>query len=319
MPEVEAPVAAEPTAESNSYLDRLPESVRDQFSEVLDGAPTLPDTEAPEAEPVETGMPRGEVVTTESLESLPVSTQDAEGAQRAPTDEEIITRRNAPELVAQARAERDRIAAEFEALKQEVAQRDQTTAQASTQIQRFSEVSREVASELNQREALKDAIASGDRDTLGSFPWVDAYGERRQGFSYIEDAQDYLKRLNRDMERGDAIAGIFFNHVTKTTEGKFAEIAQKHGIDPKSLGGDVLAALETLATGIAANKDTEWKGKYDALKADYDALKGQTGPRTAPESGGRSASSGRTFTRAEIARMTPDEYLRHKKDIWAQI
>ena len=68
------------------------------------------------------------------------------------------------------------------------------------------------------------------------------------------------------------------------------------------LGEDMGAALRHLYDTGRSQGESEWKGKYDALKAEYDALKGRAGAAApSPETGGTAAPGGWTKERYQQA------------------
>lgn len=295
-------------------------------------APDQPISDAPSADP-------SDEASTDSFE--PDNT-DGITPESDDDPDEVITRRNAPKLVQEAReaalkaveerdnalkAKQDAEAALAAQQKAETALTEEMTAFVGTEdeVQRLRDIITKPIPEVPdadeydaasmqrqqeairaQREAIRERNAA--QDTLAD------YGKRR------ELLPNMYGRVREGFSAG--VRGVF-EAVASDTEGVdralFIDHLDAPNLDPAEMTARLRKAFDHYGEVRQKMGADEWKGKHDAIKKAYDNLKAANGGAgDTPESGGRPGRA-RIFTRADLA--GPDGlklYREHREEIERQ-
>lgn len=279
MPELDGavatPIASEPVTmelgpDLSIYGDALATAVPDApalpTAEDSADAPTPPDAEPPQAV---------------AADAVPETVE----AQLDGDDDAPITRRNARELVEKARAaERDALtrAQELETQQRAQQERWQTLQEQAAQWTPSPETYAEIDRAIKRR----------DWDALD-----------RHGIRTLDEGLDRLEQMDQQRDVNTAMLGYWQQVFMANAGSHFKTAASWDGVQAETvLGEDMGAALKHLYDTGREQGETEWKGKYAALKAEYDALKGRAGAAApSPETGGTTSPGGWTKERYQQA------------------
>lgn len=309
MAEPEAVSAETPT--STSMLDRLPEEVREHFVGVLDAAPEAPSEASPETPvdaPTETAIP--------TAESTPASMPDAGAPPSEPS------RRDRVPLL---KKEEEDAARADERTKYEQDLADSRTAldrqnAELAHVVRLRELSAQWNPDPAHTASLDRALKASDWNTVDRYQWVDRNGQQREGFSSEREALDYLNFVDENKGVKAEMYGDSQTRFIAKTESTFAGLAKAIGMDPQQVIGNpnFHEGVTTLFEASRQAGRDEVQPKLDAALAELKVLRSKDGPSSAPETGGAAPHVG-SFTPEQIAAMSPDEFIRNKKDIYAQM
>lgn len=129
----------------------------------------------------------------------------------------------------------------------------------------------------------------------------------KHGIYSVDDALDKLAEMDTQTATSTAQMAYWQNVFMSNAGGHFKAAAEMPGVDSGVvLGSDMGAALKHIYEAGASTKDTEWRGKYDALKAEFDALRGRAGADySSPETGG--VPSGGSLTLERYGNMSVED------------
>ena len=273
------------------------------------------DEPAPQSAEATADAPTGdssETVVSDAQSPVPESVVDAE---LAGNDDEVITRRNARELVEKARAEKEEALSRAAELAQAKADADARQASLLEQSQQWNPPA-------EHYQAIERAVKARDWATLDAIHWTDDQGNEYQGFNSLDGALDYLQSLDKRSEKNASMLDYWRQAFMANTGATWNAMAGKDGVDKTVLlGPDMAKSLEHLYDAGRAAGESEWKGKHDAILAEYNALKARSGSFSpSPESGGAGAtSSAIPRTIQELERMDLRDFDKNFDKILASI
>jgi len=298
---------AEAPGDSN-YLTALQADADASFAALEE--PTQPSAEATADAPAELLVTGTAAITSDADPGSTISAPESVDAELAGNDDEVITRRNARELVEKARAaEREAIEKAAKA-EQDAKQLQETHAQHQARLDALANTWGKAGDYARQ---LTEAIAEED--------WT-AIDEVAAKFGVESpsalDARGLLKQLKEQHQRNGEMGDFWRQAFIANTGATWAKIAEREGIDREIvMGADMGKALDHIYdAGVKS-----MQGKIDALEAENKALRAKAGALSpSPESGGQGATNGSVpRTVQELERMGLADFEKQFDKILASI
>jgi hypothetical protein len=296
MPEELAGLESAPVESGGeSYLSALQADADAAFA-ALDDSPA-PVAEGTTDEPAET---EPETTTVSGSDDTALESVDA---QLAGGDDEVITRRNARELVEKARAEKEEAISKAAELEAQQKQQSETW-------QRLQEQAAQWNPDPAVMAEIDRATKARDWDTLA-----------KHNLYSVDDALDRLQSMEEQKSTNTAMLGYWHGVFIGQFGPAYQKAAERAGIPWAELQAesDPEKTITRLLDAEATRVRTEEQGKYTALKSEYDALKARAGGPS-PESGGAGASSSAVpKTVQELERMSNADFEKNFDKILAAI
>jgi hypothetical protein len=296
MAQVDTGTESGPATESqdSNYLSALQADADASFAALEEQAP--PSAEATTEEPADT--------STVSVDAVAEgAAPDSVDAQLAGNDDEVITRRNARELVEKARAEKEEAISKAAELEAQQKQQSETW-------QRLQEQAAQWNPDPAVMAEIDRATKARDWDTLA-----------KHNLYSVDDALDRLQSMEEQKSTNTAMLGYWHGVFIGQFGPAYQKAAERAGIPWAELQAesDPEKTITRLLDAEATRVRTEEQGKYTALKSEYDALKARAGGPS-PESGGAGASSSAVpKTVQELERMSNADFEKNFDKILAAI
>ena len=296
MAQVDTGTESGPATESqdSNYLSALQADADASFAALEEQAP--PSAEATTEEPADT--------STVSVDAVAEgAAPDSVDAQLAGNDDEVITRRNARELVEKARAEKEEAISKAAELEAQQNQQSETW-------QRLQEQAAQWNPDPAVMAEIDRATKARDWDTLA-----------KHNLYSVDDALDRLQSMEEQKSTNTAMLGYWHGVFIGQFGPAYQKAAERAGIPWAELQAesDPEKTITRLLDAEATRVRTEEQGKYTALKSEYDALKARAGGPS-PESGGAGASSSAVpKTVQELERMSNADFEKNFDKILAAI
>lgn len=298
MAQADTGVGSAPATESSdgNYLAALQADADASFAALED--PTPISAEATADAPAEDAI--SETVVSDEAVAAPESVVDAE---LAGNDDEVITRRNARELVEKARAEKEE--AIKAAAKAEEDRRALEASQAQQQA-RLNELAGSWGQAGEHAKRLESAIAREDWNTIDQV--AEQFGLSNPSAA---DARALLTQLDEQHARnGDLRLSLHESFIGQFGPA-YKAAAERAGVDWEALRTEQNPSI-TLTRLLDGERDkvkSELDGRIKALETENKALRAKVGASGAsPEAGGNGASGALPKTVQELERMSLQEF-----------